>query len=274
VNIAGEHHRLADALLGPVLQAGRLQLAHRESGVAAEVKADASPVTAADRESEAILVAALMSIAPAVPVVAEEMVSEGHAPVEADTFFLVDPLDGTRDFVAGRPEFTINVSLVAGTRPVFGLIYAPALGELLVTDAAGRAVRSLVPPDSPALRLADLPLEALLPRRPATGGLVVLASPSRPKDPIVRSLGALSVREWIMAGSSYKFCLVATGRGDVYPQPGKTCEWDTAAGQAIVEAMGGVVIETGGRDLRYGKHRSGYLNPPFVAWGWPPGPTT
>ena len=141
-----DHTALAEALLPAVLAAGRLEMGYFTGGVAVESKADC-PVTAADREAEAILVAALHEAAPGVPVVAEEAAAGGgRMPAAADVFFLVDPLDGTREFVAGRPEFTINIGLVANGRPVFGLVYSPASSEFFVTLGPGRAATAVSPP--------------------------------------------------------------------------------------------------------------------------------
>lgn len=261
---------LAAALLPPLLAAGRLELDHQRRGVAVERKADRSPVTAADREAEAILAAALATIAPDIPVVAEEAAAAGAIPPAAETYFVVDPLDGTRDFVEGSADFTINVALIRDGRPVFGMILAPAHGELYVALGPGQAMMAQVdvvaaaaaPPDFAAL--AWMPVSV---RTPPEDGLVALMSPWRPVDPVEQWLSGHPIAGRRMAGSSYKFCLLARGDGDVYPQPGPTHEWDTAAGQAIVEAAGGTVVTREGQPLGYGKHADGYRNPAFIAWG-------
>ncbi len=271
-----DHHALAEALLPSVLEAGRIELGYLKSGVVVERKADASPVTAADREAEAVLVAALGRIAPGIPVVAEEANAEAEAgtaaesaltPPPAVSFFLVDPLDGTRDYIAGLRDFTINVALIVDTQPVFGLIFAPARDELYVTLGEGYGAFARVLCAEPAPRLCDVAFERLATRPPPADGLVALMSPWRPREPVERCLAPFKVREYRTAGSSYKFCLLARGEGDVYPQPGATSEWDTAAGQALVESAGGTVATLDGRPLVYGKREVDYRNPPFLAWG-------
>lgn len=271
-----DHHALAAALLPSVLEAGRIELGYRKSGVAVEHKADQSPVTAADREAEAVLVAALGRFAPGVPIVAEEAnavasaaVTAGTAEIAASTdeFFLVDPLDGTRDFIAGTPDFTINIAFVSASRALFGLIYAPARSELYVTLGPSSAAFAVVACEPSPPRFADLAFEPLAARTPPAGGLLALTSPWRPRAPVEACLAPYHVGAYRTAGSSYKFSLLASGLGDVYPQPGTTSEWDTAAGQALVEAAGGRVVTRDGHALTYGKWRDGYRNPPFMAWG-------
>ena len=161
-NARRECRRLAEALLPVALAAGRVQMAHRKSGVAVEAKADQSPVTIADRQSEEIILEALARVAPGIPVIAEEAVTAGRIPPIDDAFFLVDPLDGTKGFIRGRAEFTINIGLIVERRPVFGLVYAPALADFYVTlgpdeavDGAARAARRgrqhrRLPPDAAA----------------------------------------------------------------------------------------------------------------------------
>ncbi len=263
-----DHRALVDALLPPVLAAGRLQLGYFRSGMAVERKADQSPVTAADRESEAILVAALERIAPRTIIAAEEAVAEGRVPPAAGEMFLVDPLDGTRDFVSGSDDFTVNVGLVRDGRPVLGLILAPARGEIYATLGAGIAAMARLD-HSAALEIGPgtLSWTPIAARRADDAGLVAVSSPWRPQQPIDDWLAGRRVRSKLFAGSSYKFCLIARGDGDVYPQPGATYEWDTAAGQAILEAAGGRVLTREGAPLGYGKAAAGYLNPPFIAWG-------
>lgn len=261
---------LAAALLAPVFAAGRIEIDYRRTGIAVERKADRSPVTAADREAEAILVAALAAIAPDIPVVAEEAAADGVLPLAADTYFLVDPLDGTRDFIAGSADFTVNVALVRDGRPVFGMILAPAHGELYVALGPGQAMMARVDVSAdPPPRFSALAWTPLAVRTPPGDGLVALLSPWRPPEPVEAWLAGHPVSGRVMAGSSYKFCLLARGDGDVYPQPGATHEWDTAAGQALVEAAGGRVTTRDGQPLACGNHRGGYRNPPFIAWGGP-----
>ncbi len=265
---------LATALLAPILAAGRIEIDYQRRGVAVERKADRSPVTAADREAEKIVVGALAVIAPDTPVVAEEAAAAGGLPPPAETYFLVDPLDGTRDFVEGSPDYTVNVALVRDGHPVFGMILAPARGELYVALGPGQAMMAHVDMEAAAVASPDFAALAWTPisvRTPPPDGLVALMSPWRPAEPVETWLSGRPVAGRRMAGSSYKFCLLARGDGDVYPQPGPTSEWDTAAGQAIVEAAGGVVLTRDGQRLGYGSGATNYGNPPFIAWGQPPG---
>lgn len=258
---------LAEKLLPAVLAAGRAQMRFYETDFAVEHKSDSSPVTAADRESEAILLEGLWQAARGVPVVAEESIAAGAGPAHANTFFLVDPLDGTREFVNRIGEFTVNIGLVVGHAPVFGMIYAPALGLLYVTLGEGRAVEAAVPVTSVTASLASLSLDALKTRAPRLAALTVLESRSHRTPDTEAFLAGYPVAEVKRAGSSLKFCRIARGDADFYVRLGPTREWDTAAGQAILEAAGGQVTTLSGERLAYGKADAGYLNPSFVAWG-------
>lgn len=261
---------LAERLLPAVIAAGAVQMRFFDEGVTVESKSDSSPVTEADRESEAVLLEGLWQAARGVPVIAEESMALGAAPAPATTFFLVDPLDGTREFANRRREFTVNIGLVVGTRPVFGLIYAPALGELYVTLEEGRAVSAAIPVHAPAPRLSAVPLRTLATRPPDEGALTVLESQSHRTPETERFLAGYAMAEVKRAGSSLKFCRIASGEADFYPRLGPTKEWDTAAGQAILEAAGGQVTTLGGERLTYGHVARAYLNPHFIAWGRAP----
>lgn len=249
-----------------VLHAGRLEMAHFSAGVRVERKADKSPVSVADREAEDVLVTALQTIAPAIPVIAEEAASEGRLPSHAERLFLVDALDGTRQFVRGNPEFSINIALVDHGRPVFGLIYGPSSGRLFLTGADTVAYQAVVATDANVAAFNDLALTPLATRPPDLAALVAFNSISAGSSsaPI---LHALSVKEARPFGSALKFGLIAAGEGDLYARIGETYEWDTAAGQAILEAAGGMVAGLDGRPLTYGHVGRGYLNPHFIAWG-------
>ena len=262
-----EHAALVDALLPAVLEAGRLQMHYFHRGVSVARKADESPVTAADQESEVVLGLALSRVAPGIPVVAEEAASAGQMPALGDRFFLVDPLDGTREFIEGRKEFTINIGLVAGGRPVMGIVYAPALSRLYATVGAGRAVAGDIAPDTSALSLAAAGARAILTREADPKALVALASRSHLNTETRDWLARFEVTEYKQAGSSLKFCVIAAGEADVYPRLGPTCEWDTAAGHAVLSAAGGRVTMLDGRPLPYGKKAERFLNPSFIAWG-------
>lgn len=267
--ILADASRLADALLPAVLEAGRVEMRHFRGGVTIEQKADKSPVTAADREAEAILLSALHAIAPDVPVVAEEAAAAGHLPAAASQFFLVDALDGTRLFIRGKPEFSVNIGLVEHGAPVFGLVYVPPTGALYVTRGPGKACFAEVMPDMSPANLSSLNYSPLVTRAPNRANL--LAFNSRTAGGASSAfLNALGVKEARPLGSSEKFCLIAKGEGDVYARLGETYEWDTAAGQAILEAAGGTVATLDGARLGYGKTGVAYKNPYFVAWGGEP----
>jgi 3'(2'), 5'-bisphosphate nucleotidase len=225
-------------------------------------KADASPVTEADEAAERIILEDLASIAPAVPVVAEESVAAGRVPVIAGRFFLVDPLDGTREFVAHRDEFTVNVALVENGQPVLGVVFAPARRELYWGDVrAGRAGRIEADPDGTMPSLGT-PITV---RAPPERGLTAVASRSHRTPETDAFLSRFAVAEFRSIGSSLKFCLVAAGEADLYPRVGTTMEWDTAAGHAVLLAAGGSVTGLAGEPFRYGK--PGFKNGNFVARG-------
>lgn len=239
-------------------------MSYFDSGCAVETKADQSPVTIADQQAEALILDALAGIMPGYPVVAEEAYAAGQRWTVGDTFLLVDALDGTKQFVSGHREFTINIAIVSGGRPVYGLVYAPALGDLLVTDGAGVAMRATIAPGAPATSLESA-APAVIRVVPHFGAVVALQSRSRNFDQSNAYLEEFPISERRQLGSSYKFCLIATGDADIYPQLGDTREWDTAAGEAVLVAAGGHVVALSGAPIRYGKSDLDYLNPKFVA---------
>ena len=265
-----DHAKLVSDLYPAVLEAGRLEMSYFNAGVTIETKADKSPVTAADREAEAIILKALAAIAPDVPVVAEEAAAAGHIPAKADRFFLVDALDGTRLFIKGKPEFSVNVGLIEDGKPVFGLIYVPPTGALYFTSGNGASVRATAHCDEARARpLSTIEVTPLATRVPDLNNLK--AFNSRTAGAAGASLlAALNVRHAEPVGSSLKFCLIAAGEGDIYARLGETSEWDTAAGQAILEAAGGTVTTRDGAPLTYGKAAATYRNPHFIAWGGKP----
>ncbi len=257
---------LAAALLPAVLEAGRLEMAHFSSGVVIEKKPDKSPVTAADREAEAVLLAALGQLAPDIPVIAEEEVAAGRIPPPAERFFLVDALDGTRHFVRANPEFSINIGLVEAGRPVFGLIYGPAFGRLFLTRSDGGAYEAALDPGRSSAVFPQLRLQRIWSREPDPANLKAFNSKSTGSLSF-GLLNALDVKDAQPFGSALKFCKLAAGEGDIYARLGETYEWDTASGQAILEAAGGSVTDLDGRPMTYGHAGRGYLNASFVAWG-------
>lgn len=263
---------LIDRLVPHVLSAARLELAYLAEGVTTEHKHDKSPVTIADREAEDILLAALASAAPGIPVVAEEQTSAGHYPDVVDRAFFVDALDGTREFVRGGDEFTINIGLIENRAPVFGLIYAPRFGELFVTRAPGTAVKVVLAPDAQWHGFGAINTPAAIPltgRDPDRSRLVAFNRRST-KGASAEYLTGLGVDVRLPLSSSLKFCRLAEGEGDLYARFGDTCEWDTAAGHAILQAAGGSVTEPDGTPLVYRHLVPHFLNPHFVAWGRQP----
>ncbi len=252
---------LLEGLAEAALAAGAAIQRHVEAGVTAERKSDDSPVTAADREAEAILLAALARIDPQTPVVAEEEASAGRIPPVGSRFYLVDPLDGTREFVRGGSDFTVNVGLVEDGAPTLGLIYASARAEMFAGDVArGVAWRADQPVDA-SLASARVALRVREPART----LAVVASKSHGDLATERYLAQLEIGERLNVGSSLKFALVADGRADLYPRTGPTMEWDTAAGHAILLAAGGRMAAPDGTPFRYGK--PGFRNGGFTASG-------
>jgi 3'(2'), 5'-bisphosphate nucleotidase len=225
---------------------------------AAAAKADGSPLTEADLAAEAVIAAGLARLCPDIPVVSEEGAGAA-APPPGRRFILVDPLDGTREFIDRTAEFTVNIALVEDGEPVCGVVHAPALGRLWLGDvAAARAEsRGAGPGPGQPIRVRPAPAE----------GLIAVASRSH-RDPETDAfLARLSIGGCRPIGSSLKFCLVAEGASDVYPRFGPTMEWDTAAGHAVLAAAGGRLTAPDGGPFRYGKHHAGFRNGPFIAWG-------
>ena len=260
-------NRLANLMLAPALAAGAAIMRHRRTGFTVERKTDSSPVTAADREAEEIILEALARYAPGVPVIAEEAVSRGERPRLDDAFFLVDPLDGTREFVSGGTDFTVNIGLIVERTPRFGLIYAPASDQLFVTVGSDEAVEIRVSPEAGPVSLDEVQTTPIRTREPDPARLVAVASRSHRTPDTDRFLADSRIASCRNIGSSLKFCLVARGDADIYPRFGQTSEWDTAAGHAIVLAAGGLVTTLDKHPLEYGKSESGFTNPSFVVWG-------
>ncbi len=254
----------AETLCALALAAGARALEIYGGDIAADLKDDASPVTEADRAGEAIILAGLEKTAPHIPVLAEERASEEGAPADlGEAFFLVDPLDGTREFINKTGEFTVNIALSLQGRPVAGVVYAPALGRIYYGAEGAGAWRAEVGPEGAMGARAPIAARAV-PEK----GLVAVASRSHRSAETDAYLDGLDVADFAAAGSSLKFCLLAEGRADIYPRFGRTMEWDTAAGQAVLEAAGGVVLtHPEGARLACGKAERGYDNPHFIAWG-------
>lgn len=250
------------ALARIAYDAGAIVLAHYTDEITATRKEDSSPVTAADVEAERFIVKRLSQLAPDVPVVAEEGVAAGHIPKVGKRFFLVDPLDGTKEFISKNGEFTINIAEIVEGKPVRGVVYAPAKDRIFFGETlSGAYAMTCAPGGAPDFAEAHT-VEA----RPAPkDGLTVAVSRSHACAKTEEYLAAFQVKNFVVAGSSLKFCLIAAGEADLYPRHGRTMEWDTAAGHAVLAAAGGYVTTPEGKPLTYGKAK--FENPFFVAKG-------
>lgn len=266
LTVPADFDKMARAFAELVFRAGAIAMeVFSGERIDSRLKDDASPVSEADERIETFLLAELAMLAPALPVVAEEAAAAGASFARAETFLLVDPLDGTREFIARGAEFTINIGLVVEGAPRAGAIFAPALGRLWFGGASAFAV-DIQPGASgfpPAAQWRPLRT-----RHRGEEGLIALISRSHLKDESA-FLAGLHIKETRKAASSLKFCRVAEGEADVYPRFGPTMEWDTAAGDAILRAAGGIVVDPTNAPLVYGKAEAGYRNGPFIAWGDP-----
>ncbi|WP_164770701.1 3'(2'),5'-bisphosphate nucleotidase CysQ, partial [Mesorhizobium sp. M7A.F.Ca.CA.001.08.1.1] len=247
------------------LSAGREVMRVFHAGCAVDRKSDASPVTEADRESEKIILAGLRAAFPDIPCVAEEEASAGIVPPDLNgAFFLIDPLDGTKEFVNRRTDFTVNIALVRDGVPEVGVVFAPCTGRFF-SGLPGRAESLEI--DGGYQIVGRRPISV----RTAVAPLAVVASRSHntpETEAYIRDLGAAEI---VSVGSSLKFCLLASAEADVYPRFGRTMEWDTAAGDAILRAAGGMTRTLDGQPLVYGKRRQSddedFANPHFIASG-------
>jgi 3'(2'), 5'-bisphosphate nucleotidase len=219
-------------------------------------KEDASPVTEADERAERLILAALAAAAPEIPVIAEEMAAAQGLPVAPPRFWLVDPVDGTKEFIAKNGEFSVNIALVEGDRPVLGIIHVPVTNVTYAAAGPGTATRQEA--DAAPVAIAARPI-------PATGAIVAHSRSHSDSTKLRDYLATLTEPRTRISGSAVKFCLLAEGSADLYPRFGPTMEWDTAAGQAILEAAGGSVVARDGTPLRYAK--PGFRNPDFIAMG-------
>ncbi|NOZ64941.1 MAG: 3'(2'),5'-bisphosphate nucleotidase CysQ [Alphaproteobacteria bacterium] len=257
---ASPYTLFSEKLYETTLEAGRKIMEIFALDFEVNYKGDKSPVTAADEAAEKIILRDLADIAPHIPVIAEEQASAGNIPDVTDKFWLVDPLDGTKEFVKKGTDFTVNIALIEDGQPSFGIVYAPALGRMFVAKDPQTAVQMdiregrFMGAESP-ITVRDVP----------ESGIVAVASKSHRDDQTNAFLEKLGVTNIVSAGSSLKFCLVAAGEADIYPRFGPTMEWDTGAGHAVLNAAGGTVVNPDGTPFRYQKpdFRNGF----FIANG-------
>lgn len=247
------------------VQAGAIVMRHYRAGTETRIKDDRSPVTDADEETEAFILAALARDFPEVPVTAEEASAAGQSCDPCARFFLVDPLDGTREFLKRNGEFTVNIAEVKNGIAVAGVVYAPAKNRLFLGDADGAFEIEQDADAALNLRMA----RRIQARAPLAEGWVAVGSRSHQDPETEDFLRRFTVRQFVSAGSSLKFCLLAAGEADIYVRAGRTMEWDTAAGHAVLNAAGGRVTRWDGEPFLYAK--PGYENGAFVARGLVPG---
>ncbi|MEQ9518515.1 MAG: 3'(2'),5'-bisphosphate nucleotidase CysQ [Parvibaculum sp.] len=263
----GNRDELISTMCRIAITAGASIMDHYQTDVAVAQKEDKSPVTAADQDAEDIILPALADAAPGVPIVSEEAAAAGNTPEFGRVFFLVDPLDGTREFLNRNGEFTVNIALIEDGHATMGVVYAPAKNRLFFSSGPGKAYEQYVEPNhAGALDPTREPFRISV-RMPSPDGLTIIASRSHRDHKTDEYLSMYNVKDFLAAGSSLKFCLVATGEADLYPRHGRTMEWDTAAGHAVLSGAGGTVTELDGTPLKYGKTKRGLDNPFFVAKG-------
>lgn len=257
---------MLESLVAAALSAGREIMAVHAAGPHITYKNDCSPVTEADQRAEDIILSALADSYPDIPVIAEEAATTGHVPEVASDFFLVDPLDGTKEFISGKQDFTVNIALIRNGRPIVGVVYAPALG-VAWTGKEETARKLFVSGDFEPASDHSIRCRA----KPALPVAVISRSHCTPKTEAFVSENGLI--DSISIGSSLKFCMLAEGAADVYPRFSRTMMWDTAAGDAVLRAAGGITLDMAGLPLRYEIDHSNddmLANPDFIAWGAPP----
>ncbi|MBT5265259.1 MAG: 3'(2'),5'-bisphosphate nucleotidase CysQ [Rhodospirillaceae bacterium] len=245
-----------DPAIAIARRAGELILRYYADEIAVDEKTDGSPVTAADRAAEVLIEAALLEIAPEIPIVAEEAVSAGRIPdTSGGTYWLVDPLDGTKEFINRNGDFTVNLGLMVDHEPVLGVMHTPVDGMAWAGVVGHGAFEEDGDGDRRMIQV----------REPSEDGLVVVASRSHRSPELEAYIADLDVTDSISRGSALKFCLVARGEADIYPRLGPTMEWDTAAGHAILLAAGGSMTNPDGSPFRYNKPK--FLNGHFIVKG-------
>lgn len=250
---------LVQGLIATALEAGRAIMAIYGTDFTAREKSDLTPVTEADEAAEQVILAALARHDGETPVISEEAAAAGRIPHVSNRFYLVDPLDGTKEFISRNGEFTVNIALIEGGVPVAGVVHAPALGRLFWGERGKGAAQGRLQADE---TVAFTPVSV---RAVPVCGATVVASRSHRDAATDEFLKSVKVKSLTSAGSSLKFCLIAAGEADLYPRFGRTMEWDTAAGHAVLLAAGGRVLTTNGLPLAYGKRERGFDNPGFIA---------
>ena len=245
---------LTTLVLDAAIAAARVILDVYARPITAVSKADGSPVTEANAAAEAIILEYLRPTG--IPVLGEESVAAGIIPTLGDRYFVVDPLDGTKEFIKRNGEFTVNIALVEHGVPVMGVVLAPVTGETFIGDATGAWFCNT---------LSGIASERTSIAVASAARLRIVASRSHGHAALAGLCETLDVEADVSVGSSLKFCLLARGDAQLYPRFTPTCEWDTAAGQAVLEAAGGAVVTLDGERMRYGKHNVAFLNPYFVA---------
>ncbi len=254
---------MIDILTKAALDAGQAIMAVHRAGPHVSYKDDCSPVTEADQRAEAIILAALSAHFPDIPVIAEEAVSSGILPATGAEFFLVDPLDGTKEFISGKDDFTVNIALIRNGVPVAGVVYAPCRGQAW-TGKDNAAEKLAISGDGAIL--SRHPIQAR--RRGASP--VALISRSHCTAKTEAFVAEHGLKDCISVGSSLKFCMLAEGAADIYPRFSRTMMWDTAAGDAVLRAAGGRTLDCEGRLLAYavkGDGEDALANPDFIAEG-------
>lgn len=258
--------RFMSELCRLALAAGCNAMRHYKSDLHIEQKTDNSPVTSADKEGEAIITDGLARLCPHITVIGEESVADNLPAQLDDYFFLLDPLDGTKEFINQQDDFTINIGLVEKTQAIAGVVYAPAHARLFFTLGTARAFELNLAPKM------DAPIDienarAIFARPAPQDGLVAVASRAHTNPATDDFLHKMNVKKTLSIGSSLKICLLATGEADIYPRLGRTMEWDIAAAHAILRAAGGRLTASDGKPFVYGKLAQGFANPPFIAYG-------
>lgn len=255
---AQRHHTpdtgLTALAVDAAIAAARVILDVYAKPIVAESKSDGSPVTEADAAAEAIILKFLQPTG--IPVLGEESVAAGIIPQLGERYFVVDPLDGTKEFIKRNGEFTVNIALVEHGVPVMGVVLAPTSGDTFIGDATGAyflSARGGVMSQRQPIKASE------------ANPLRIVASRSHGHAALASLCETMAVKDDVSVGSSLKFCLLARGEAQLYPRFTPTCEWDTAAGQAVLEAAGGAVITLDGQRMLYGKHQADFLNPFFVA---------